>query len=170
MGTASRRYVQPKQDRLFKMPAASAIRQTPSSVSFKSLFQQSDLCLRLFAASKRGNSHAFSTSSQKHQTRDFQHGTRTSISSGLFTKLYRVPHQVTLLLLSPAKESQNFALTSYHTFTTSRTLSQSSKSSHSMSQFKKEITQQGDGSTYPKKGDTVTMEYTGMEVRHRWCG
>ncbi len=28
--------------------------------------------------------------------------------------------------------------------------------------MKKEITKQGDGSTYPKKGTTVTVHYTGM--------
>ncbi|KAK5094080.1 hypothetical protein LTS08_008739 [Lithohypha guttulata] len=37
-------------------------------------------------------------------------------------------------------------------------------------QFNKKITKQGDGQTYPKKGDTVTMEYTGNWRLHGICG
>lgn len=71
-----------------------------------------------------------------------------------------LPHQVTSRL--PTKTARAFTSSTKSLLHSSQQLYfPSNTNSGTMSTFKKETLSPGDGTNYPKQGDTVVMEYTG---------
>lgn len=79
---------------------------------------------------------------------------------------YRLPHQVTSCLSTNSSRAFTSNSTSFFKSSPNRHFSLN-PFGNKMS-LQKETLSQGDGSTYPKEGQTVTMEYTGKHLLSWW--
>lgn len=145
------------------------------SVSIKrQAVRQSDSCLQTLSPRSQSTSRVarcFFSSLQRKQTCSFRicKGTNsadpldtTSISKACASSARRTQSPTPLLTSClPSIKCRTFTSASLSLFRYSTPLHKPSAINANNMSLKKDLVSEGDGKTYPKAGDTVTMEYTG---------